>query len=90
MGSNKEKHMQGEGNYDAARRFNEAEKKFVESGKVGQAARDAEPKNATEEADMKHAEDAGRARAKTKTSGISEKQQDSKRPPADLPRRKKT
>lgn len=34
--------IQGEGNYDAARRFRKAEEDFVKSGKVDKAARDAE------------------------------------------------
>jgi len=35
--------VQGEGNHAAAREFNEAERKFVESGKVAAAARAAAP-----------------------------------------------
>ena len=31
----------GEGNYKASRKYNEATKKFVESGRVEEAARDA-------------------------------------------------
>lgn len=89
MDTTKDKDMQGEGNYDAAKRFNETEKKFVDSGKVDQAARDAEPKNAKEDADMKRAEEAGRGRAKTKTSQKSEKQRKTKRSTANLPDRKK-
>lgn len=34
---------QGEGNRDAAKHYNEATEKFVKSGKVDQAARDAKP-----------------------------------------------
>jgi len=33
--------VQGEGNYDAGRRFDEAERKFVETGPVEQKAREA-------------------------------------------------
>jgi hypothetical protein len=63
---NKSKDMQGEGNYDAAREFNEAERKFVESGKVEQAARDAEPKSDAEADELAEAEQAGRSHAKGK------------------------
>lgn len=34
--------IQGEGNYDAARKFDAEEREFVKSGKVEQAAREAE------------------------------------------------
>jgi hypothetical protein len=34
--------IQGEGNYDAARRFDEAERKFLKSGQVEQKAKEAE------------------------------------------------
>jgi hypothetical protein len=60
----KSKDLQGEGNYDAAKEFDDAEKKFVDSGKVEQAARDAEPKDEKEKEEMERAEQAGRQRAK--------------------------
>ena len=68
---NKSKDMQGEGNYDAAREFNEAERKFVESGKVEEAARDAEPKSDAEADELARAEESGRSHAK---DGVSERQ----------------
>ena len=60
----KDTEIQGEGNYDAAKEFDDAEKKFVESGKVDQAARDAEPKNEKEKEEMERAEEEGKRRAK--------------------------
>lgn len=54
----------GEGNYKASRDYNEATKKFVESGRVEQAAREAQPKSKTEAAQMTNAETEGRHRAK--------------------------
>ena len=56
--------IQGEGDYDAARKFNASEKAFVKSGRVDKAARDAEPKSATEAEDMVRAEEAGKRRSK--------------------------
>ncbi len=57
---------QGEGNIDAARRFDAAERKFVESGKVEKAASDAlRAVEGPEKAELKKAEDAGRAHAKS-------------------------
>ena len=56
--------MQGEGNYDAAKQYDDAQRKFVKSGKVERAARDAKPKSKAEAEQMKRAEEAGRQRAK--------------------------
>jgi hypothetical protein len=60
----KSKDLQGEGNYDAAKQFDQAEEKFVKSGKVEQAARDAEPKDDKEKQEMERAEQAARQKAK--------------------------
>jgi hypothetical protein len=54
----------GEGNYKASRQYNEATKKFVESGRVEQAAREAEPDTESEALQMANAEAEGRRRAK--------------------------
>ena len=56
--------VHGEGNYEATRKYNEATKKFVASGKVDQAARDAAPRDAGEATEMKQAEQAALLRAK--------------------------
>jgi hypothetical protein len=56
---------EGEGNRTAARRYNDAQRKFVESGKVDSAAKDAEHALETQEAEeLKRAEEKGRAHAK--------------------------
>jgi hypothetical protein len=56
---------EGEGNRTAARRYNEAQRKFVESGKVEDAAKDAEHALETDEAEaMKRAEEEGRSHAR--------------------------
>ena len=52
---------QGEGDRESAERYNEATRKFVDSGKVEQAARDAEKIDPQEAA---RAERAGKERAK--------------------------
>jgi hypothetical protein len=64
----KSKDLQGEGNYDAAKKFDDAEKKFVDSGKVEQAARDAEPKDAKEKEALERAEDEAKRHAKGEAS----------------------
>lgn len=58
------KDMQGEGNYTAAKEYDDATTNFVKAGKVGQAVKEAKPKNAQEEQEMLEAEAKGRARAK--------------------------
>lgn len=56
--------LQGEGNYTAARRHRESAEKFVESGQVAQAARDAEPNSTREARELQDAEEAARSHAK--------------------------
>jgi hypothetical protein len=56
--------IQGEGNYDATRRYDKAATDFVKSGKVDQAARDARPKSEAEAEAMKKAEEEGKSHAK--------------------------
>jgi len=56
--------VQGEGDYKAARRYNEATREYVKGEDVAEAARDAEPQSAGEEQQMERAEQAGRQRAK--------------------------
>jgi hypothetical protein len=56
--------VHGEGNYEASRKYDEATKRFVESGRVEKAARDAAPRTAAEAAEMKMAEQAALLRAK--------------------------
>ena len=56
--------VQGEGDYQAARRHRDSVQTFVKSGKVAQAARGAEPAT-TEEADaLRQAEITGEAHSK--------------------------
>lgn len=54
----------GEGNYEATRDYNDATKRFVNSGKVEEAARAAAPRSPQEAEEMRAAEQAGRERAK--------------------------
>jgi len=56
--------VQGEGDYKAARRYNEATREFIKEEDVAGAAHDAEPADEGEEQQMEHAEQAGRQRAK--------------------------
>jgi hypothetical protein len=54
----------GEGNYKASRQYNDATKKFVESGRVDEAARNAAPKSDAEAKEMRDAEAEGKQHAK--------------------------
>jgi len=61
--ANKDK-VEGEGSYTASKDYNERTKKFVDSGKVEEAARKAEPQNEQEKHEMQKAERIGRQKAK--------------------------
>ena len=56
--------VQGEGDYESARKFDDDEAAFVKSGRVDQAARDAEPKSPAEAAELAQAEQAGKSRSR--------------------------
>jgi hypothetical protein len=76
---NQRKQIHGEGNYKAAEEYDEAQREFVESGKVEQAARDAKPKTKAEAEEMEKAEQAGRSRAKGEDPAIKRKSDSNKR-----------
>ena len=56
--------VEGEGSYSASKDYNERTKKFVDSGKVEDAARNAEPRNEQEKQSMQKAERIGKQHAK--------------------------
>jgi hypothetical protein len=56
--------LQGEGNYQAARRYRAGAERFVRSADVAAAARRAAPRNESEAEELEAAEDEGRARGK--------------------------
>jgi hypothetical protein len=56
--------VQGEGDYDAAREYNERTRRFVESGRVDEAAQQAEPSDPEEAAELEDAEQVGKSHAK--------------------------
>jgi hypothetical protein len=60
----KDKDLQGEGNYDATRRYNKATREFVEAGKVDPAAQAARPESPQQAENLERAEEAGKAHAK--------------------------
>jgi hypothetical protein len=56
--------VQGEGDYESAKKFDDDEAAFVKSGRVDQAARDAKPQSQAEADEMKRAEEVGKNRSK--------------------------
>jgi hypothetical protein len=56
--------VEGEGSYSGSKDYNERTKKFMESGKVEQAAQDAKPKSEQEAHEMQKAERIGKQHAK--------------------------
>jgi hypothetical protein len=56
--------VQGEGNYDAARRYRAGVEKFVRTTDVAAAARAAAPRNESEAEELEAAEEEGRARGR--------------------------
>lgn len=56
--------VQGEGDYEAARRYDEKMRDHVQHHDVEQEARDAKPTSAGEEREMEQAEEIGKQRAK--------------------------
>lgn len=62
---------QGEGDREAARHYDNAQRDFVESGKVEQAARDAAPQSEQEAEEMRRAEEAGKSRAKEEDPAVA-------------------
>lgn len=63
-GTDKGSQVQGEGNYEAARRYEDKLRDHVQHHDVEREARDAEPKSEGEEREMEQAEELGKQRAK--------------------------
>lgn len=63
----------GEGNYQASREYNDATKRFVESGKVDKAAHDAAPGTDAEALQLAAAEAEGKSRAKEEDPMLTRK-----------------
>jgi hypothetical protein len=67
--------VEGEGSYKGSKDYNERTRKFVESGKVDEAARAAKPQSEEEAHQMHKAERIGKQHAKgeDKSSGLADK-----------------
>jgi hypothetical protein len=56
--------VQGEGDYEAGRRYDKASREFAESGRVEPAAHDAAPENDREAEELERAEEEGKSHSK--------------------------
>ncbi len=65
--------VQAEGNYDAARQFDDAERTFVESGKLEEGIRNARPKSEAERRELEAAEEQAKSRAKEEDPALLRK-----------------
>ena len=65
--------VEGEGSYTGSKDYNQRTKKFVESGKVDEAARKAEPRSEEEKHAMQKAERIGKERAKGEDPALKKK-----------------
>ncbi|HZS66344.1 MAG TPA: hypothetical protein VFA72_04475 [Burkholderiales bacterium] len=64
--------VEGEGSYSGTKDYNERQRKFVESGKVDEAAREAEPQSEQEKHEMQKAERIGKQHAKGEDPALRE------------------
>jgi len=60
----KDKDLQGEGNYDATRRYDQSAHEFAKSGQVDERARAARPASPEEADAMRRAEQEGKSHSK--------------------------
>ena len=67
--------VEGEGSYSGSKDYNERTKKFVDSGKVEQAANDALPKSEQEAHEMQKAERLGKQRGKGEDPALKDPKQ---------------
>jgi hypothetical protein len=56
--------VQGEGDYEAARRFDKSERDFVQSGKASERSGKAAPRDSAEASELDEAEREGRSHSK--------------------------
>ena len=60
--------VHGEGNYKAAKEFDHAQKAFVRSGRVAEAARQAAPKSKAEAEELIRAEEQAKSRSRDRNA----------------------
>jgi hypothetical protein len=69
--NDKDKDLQGEGNYDASRRYDKAAHEFAQSGRVEDGARAARPRSPAEADELRQAERAGKSHSKGEDPAVA-------------------
>lgn len=72
--------IQGEGDYEASRRYRKRTEKFVENNDVEEVAEQAAPENAAEAEELKAAEEAGKRRAKEEDPALARRETPARKP----------
>jgi hypothetical protein len=67
--------VEGEGSYSGTKEYNERQRKFMESGKVEDAARAAQPQSEQEKHEMQKAERIGKQHAKGEDPALRDPKQ---------------
>jgi hypothetical protein len=67
--------VEGEGSYAGSKDYNQRTKKFVDSGKVEEAAKDAKPKSEQEAREMEKAERIGKQHVKEEDPAVRKRGQ---------------
>ena len=70
--------VEGEGSYTGSKDYNERTKKFVDSGKVEEAAKDAKPASEQEAHEMQKAERIGKQHAKEEDPALRKRKSQDK------------
>jgi hypothetical protein len=77
--------VQGEGDYESAKKFDDDEAAFVKSGRVEQAAREAPPKSQAEAEEMTKAEETGKSHSKGEDASSKKSSAGGNPPSSDTP-----
>jgi hypothetical protein len=72
--------IQGEGDYEATRRYRKRTEEFLENNDVEEAAEQAAPGSAGEAEEMKAAEEAGKRRAKEEDPALERRETPARKP----------
>lgn len=72
------KKVQGEGDYESARKYDQGVREFAQSGRVADAARAAAPRDEQEQRELEEAEKAGRQRAKEEDPAVKRERRSKK------------
>jgi hypothetical protein len=72
--------IQGEGDYEATRRYRKRTEEFIENHDVGEVAEQAAPEDAAEAEELEAAEQAGKQRAKEEDPALERRETPARKP----------